>query len=223
MIREEPLIRFIDVSFAHGSQPLFSHLSFHLQHGGFLTISGPAKAGKTTLVRLITGIIQPDAGEILIDGISTAEAASSGSKRRLLRRKIGGVGGIYSLLGDRTILENISLASEISGQPARSARKRAFDICRKYRLNHVASHFPDMVSEVERRAAQIARAETARKGIIVADSPADGLDTKSARFINERLSAVNLAGVAILYLTSGPGPQGGADNVLELRDGTVVS
>ncbi len=188
-----------------------------------MTVSGPAKAGKTTLVQLITGLVLPDEGEVLIDGESTSESASSTAKLRQLRRKIGGVGGIYSLLGDRTILENIALAAEIAGRPARAARKMAFETCRRYRLNHVASHYPDMISEVERRAAQIARAETARKGLIVADSPADGLDTKSARFINERLSAVHLAGVAILYLTSGDGPQVGPDARLQLQNGTVIS
>ncbi|MCP4566306.1 MAG: ATP-binding cassette domain-containing protein [FCB group bacterium] len=217
------MIRFRDVSFTYGSQEIFSNLSFHLERDSFLTISGPAKAGKTTMVQLITGMILPDEGEILIDGMSTVEAVASGSKLRQLRRKIGGAGGIYSLLGDRTILENIALSAEIGGLPAPAARKTAFEVCQKYRLNHVATNFPDMVSEVERRAAQIARAETARKGLIVADSPADGLDTKSARFINERLAAVHLAGVAILYLTSGPGPQSGPDSVLELRNGTVVS
>jgi len=216
------VIEFNRVDFAYGSQPLYSQLSFHLQRGQYLVLSGPARSGKSTLVQMIAGMLIPEAGEILIDGKNLVTVIKSRKALRDVRRQIGGVGGIYSLLTDRTILENVALSAEIAGYPSRAARKNALEACSKYGLGHVASHFPDMVSEVERRAALLARAEAARKNLIVADAPTDGLDEDSAQFIHERLSALRLAGISILYLTSGPGPQNGPDEYLHFSEGKLV-
>ncbi len=217
------MIRFNEVEFAYDGRPLFSGLSFHLPRGEYLVISGAARSGKSTMVQLIAGLLFPRAGEVLLDGEPTDSAARSVVRLREMRRKIGGVGGIYSLLTDRTILENVALSAEIAGLPFRTARKNAREACAKYRLSHLMGKYPDRISEVERRATLLARAEAARKNLIVADSPTDGLDERSASYINDRLAALRLSGVSILYLTSGPGPRNGPDQYLHFRDGKVAS
>ncbi len=217
------MIRFDDVEFIYDGQPIFSGLSFHLERGKYLALSGPTRSGKTTIVQLIAGLILPTSGEVAIDGQSTLDVRHSHKKLRDMRRKIGGVGGIYSLLTDRTILENVALAAEISGLHSRAARKSALEACAKYRLTHVVGRYPDRVSEVERRTALLARAEAAHKDLIVADSPADGLDQKSAGYIHERLAALRLTGITILYLTSGNGPDNGPDQYLRLSGGRAES
>ncbi len=216
------MIQLDRVSFSYGGLKVFENLAFSLGRGEFVVISGPARSGKTTLVQLICGLIMPESGDIMIAGDSIRQAGRSRSKLRGLRRRIGGIGGIFALIGDRTVLENIALPLEISGTPFRAARKAAVEACGRYRLSHVAGRFPAMVSEAERRLAQIARAETTRKELIVADSPADGLDTASARFINERLTSLHLAGASILYITSGLGPETGPNRRLVLRQGTIA-
>lgn len=215
------MIRFDNVEFIYDSRPLFSGLSFHLERGKYLVISGPTRSGKSTIVQLIAGLILPSSGEVAVEGESTQAAVHSGKLLRELRRKIGGVGGIYSLLTDRTILENVALSAEITGFPYRMARRNALEACAKYRLTHVMSRYPDRAAEVERRAALLARAEASHKDLIVADSPADGLDDQSAGYIHERLAHLRLAGITILYLTSGPGPQNGPDGYLRLNQGRV--
>lgn len=217
------MIQFSDVDFSYGGQKIFSGLSFTLSPGRFLVISGPARSGKTTLMQIITGMVVPDRGDVILNGEPLSRIVSSAAKLRKLRRTIGGIGGVFSLLRDRTVLENISLMAEISGVPARVARKRALAVCGKYRLSHVATNYPDMISEVERRAVQLARAEAACKSLILADTPVDGLDAKVATFINERLSALHLAGASVLYLTSGSGPESGPDEYLRLQDGKVTA
>lgn len=215
------MIRFEAVTHTCGNLPLFSNLTFHLPRGGFMVISGPARSGKTTLAQLIAGVVQPDQGEIHVGDVFLRSAAKAAGKLRAVRLEIGGVGGIYSLVGERTVMENIALAGELAGIPPRAARKSAMELCSKYRLNHVARQYPHLISEVERRAAQIARAEGGRRRLVVADGAADGLDEGAARFLNERLGALHLGGVTILYLTSGTGPQAGPDRRLRLIDGGV--
>lgn len=217
------MIEFNQVEFSHRHRRIFTRLSLNLERGKFVVISGPARSGKTTLVKLITGLYSPDAGDIFVEGEHLAELRNSNRKLREWRRKIGGIGGIYSLLSDRTILENVSLAAEISGLSPHLARRYAVEACSKYRLSHVTSHFPGAVSEVERRAALLARTEAARKDLIIADGPTDGLDAKSARFINERLTALRMSGVTIVYLTSGDGPENGPDANLKIKDGNIAA
>ncbi|MFH1699752.1 MAG: ATP-binding cassette domain-containing protein [Candidatus Zixiibacteriota bacterium] len=210
-----------DVCFSFGHQEIFNGLTFELKRGNYLVISGSDRAGKTTLVKMLTAMILPDSGEILIDGEFLDEIARSKTRIRKLRQKIGGVGGVFSLLNDRTILENVSLSAEICGIPARKARKYAVEACCKFRLSHVMSYYPDAVSKVEQRMALLARAAAARKELIIADAPTDGLDESAAGFINERLQALRLSGISILYLTTGPGPQSGPDEYLHLKAGRV--
>ncbi len=186
-----------------------------------MVISGPDRSGKTTLVKMLTAMILPDSGEIIIDGQYLDEIARSKAMIRHLRRKIGGVGGVFSLLNDRTILENVALSAEICGIPTRKARKFAVKACGKYRLSHVMSYYPDAVSKVEQRMALMARAAAARKELIIADAPTDGLDEKAADFIHERLQSLRLSGISILYLTTGIGPPSGPDQYLRLREGRV--
>ena len=172
---------------------------------------------------MIPGMILPDAGEVIIDGEDIDDIVKSSTALRNHRRKIGGVGGIYSLLGDRTVLENVALAAEKVGITPRLARKRAMEALGRYRLSPLASLYPGSISKVERRTAQIARAEAACKSIIIADSPTDSLDPKAARFINEKLASMHLAGAAVLYLTTGEGPQNGPDRYLRLYRGEVTA
>jgi ABC-type ATPase involved in cell division len=215
------LISIKDVCFSFGHQRIFSGLTFDLKRGNYLVISGSDRTGKTTMVKMLTALIIPDSGEIKIDGQYIDEIAASKAKIRLLRRKIGGIGGVFSLLNDRTILENVALSAEICGIPTRKARKYAVEACGKYRLSHVMSYYPDAVSKVERRIALLARAAAARKELIIADAPTDGLDDKAADFIHDKLQSLRLSGISILYLTTGTGPQSGPDQSLRLRDGSV--
>lgn len=196
------MLKFVDVDFGYGALSHFHEVNFHLKRGQFLLISGSSRSGKTTLVQLIAGLILPDRGEIIIDGEATTDAVRSMGRLNRLRRKIGGVGGIYKLLEDRTILENIALAAEISGLTPREAYKTARETCHRYHLSHLSGAYPDRVSEVEKRVALLARVEAAKANLIVADGPTDGIDPKAARFIDEKLGELRLAGVSILYLTA---------------------
>jgi putative ABC transport system ATP-binding protein len=216
------MIRFESVSYTGGNVSLFWGLTFHLPRGGYMVISGPPRWGKTALVQLTAGVVSPEQGEIHVGDVSLRAAIRVAKKLRSVRLDIGGVGGIYSLISERTVMENIALAGELAGIPRRTARKSALELCGKYRLNHVARQYPRMISDVERRAAQIARAEAGRRRLIVADAPADGLDEVAAGFINDRLAALHLAGVTILYLTSGAGPQSGPTQRLRLVNGGVT-
>lgn len=217
------MIRFESVSYTGGNVSLFWGLTFHLPRGGYMVISGPGRWGKTALAQLIAGVVSPEQGEIYVGEVSIRAAARAAKKLRAVRLDIGGVEGIFSLIGERTVLENIALAGELAGMAPRMARKTALELCGKYRLTHVARQYPHVISDVERRAAQIARAEAGRRRLIVADAPADGLDDVAAGFINDRLAALHLAGVTVLYLTSGPGPQAGPTHRLRLINGGVTA
>lgn len=215
------MIEFNNVEFSHGSSKLLNRLSFTLRRSEYLVITGSARAGKTTLVQMITGMILPDSGEVLANGEDIEDIVKSPVKLRNHRRQIGGIGGIYSLLGDRTVLENIALSPEIAGISHRLARKRAMETMGKYRISHLAGLYSGAISEAERRIAQIARAEAGLKNLIIADMPTDGLDQKAARFINERLAFLHLSGATVLYLTTGSGPQNGPDRYLQLEQGVL--
>ncbi len=105
----KPLLDITDVSLSYhdltGETPALSHISFQLMPGEFLAIVGPSGCGKSTLLNLICGLIQPEQGQILLDGIPV----TSGDRR------IGYMLQKDHLLEWRTIYKNVLLGLEIRG------------------------------------------------------------------------------------------------------------
>ncbi len=216
------MIELSSIYLSRGAKPVFANLNLRIPRASYTVITGPSRAGKTSLVKLIVGLQAPDEGAVIVDGIDVLAARRSRHRLQKLRRLIGGVGGIYTLLSDRTILANVALSAEIAGTPARQARRQALSACSAYKLSHLASHMPTTISEAERRATLLARAEAARKQIVIADTPTDGLDDRSRRFIHEKLAALHLAGSTILYLSAGDVPKTGPDAIYRLEHGQII-
>ena len=82
-----PFIEMKDVAFAYGTRTVLSHVSFQIEQGNFAAIMGGSGSGKTTLMRLITGQIRPQSGQVLIEGRDLA--AFSAAQLYEHRRRMG--------------------------------------------------------------------------------------------------------------------------------------
>ena len=100
-----------------GNVVALEDLSFEVERGEFYFVTGPSGAGKTTLLRLIMGMESMTSGQLLLNGRNLSRIPTS--KLTRLRRSTGFVFQDFKLLGNRTALENVSLALQIRGFPPR--------------------------------------------------------------------------------------------------------
>ena len=115
------MVKFQDVAKKFGSISALEDVSFEVEAGEFVFITGPSGAGKTTLVRLLLRDIMPDKGKILIEGKDIGSL-----KARDLpyyRRKVGVVFQDFKLLFGRTVWENVALALEVAGDSGNDEKK----------------------------------------------------------------------------------------------------
>ena len=187
--------------YPEGLQAL-SDVSFEIDAGEMVFITGHSGAGKSTLFRLLAAIERPTSGSIVVNGQNLA--ALSKSAIPYLRRNFGLIFQDQKLLFDRSVLDNVLLPLAIVGLPAREAARRARAALDKVGLLEREKANPIALSGGEQQRLAIARAVVNRPAILLADEPAANLDADSAAAILEIFRAFHQVGVTLLIATHNP-------------------
>ena len=187
--------------YPEGLQAL-SDVSFEIDAGEMVFITGHSGAGKSTLFRLLAAIERPTSGSIVVNGQNLA--ALSKSAIPFLRRNFGLIFQDQKLLFDRSVLDNVLLPLAIVGLPAREAARRARAALDKVGLLDREKANPIALSGGEQQRLAIARAVVNRPSILLADEPAANLDADSASAILEIFRAFHQVGVTLLIATHNP-------------------
>lgn len=194
------MISFSEVTkrYADGFEALKS-VSFDIDDGQFVFVTGHSGAGKTTLVKLIAAIERPTAGSIVVRGQNLA--ALRAGALPYLRRNFGLVFQDQKLLFDRNVVDNVLLPLAIVGTPPKEANKRAMAALDKVGLLDRAKAMPIALSGGEQQRLAIARAVVNRPAILLADEPTANLDTESAQDILDIFRAFHQVGVTVIIAT----------------------
>lgn len=179
-------------------QPVLKDISLEIDARGVTAIIGPSGTGKSTLIRCINRLVDPTAGEILLDGQDLAKL--SGQSLRMARRRIGMVFQEYNLVERLSVIENV-LSGRLGYVPAWRAflRKfpagdvaRAFDLIDAVGLNQdFATRRADALSGGQRQRVGIARAIMQEPALVLADEPTSSLDPKTSVEIMELLAEIS--------------------------------
>lgn len=172
------------------------HLSLQVKRGEFVVLRGPTGCGKSTVLRLLAGLMQPSSGQILVAGDRVDEFNEM--ERRWLRRSMGLMMQDDRLLEDRSVHENVMLPALVAGESYAEARRRASLALEKCGLALRSDARPARLSAGERQIALLARAVVNRPVVILADEPVAHLDDANARLLLELLSAFARAGVTLV-------------------------
>ncbi len=181
-------------------EELFGGLSLSLQAERSAVIIGGAGSGKTTLFELLLGLQQPLSGTIELFG----EQFHKPSERQIrrIRRKIGGVGGPFSLVPSLTVAENILMPLVIAGENPDIQKERLLKLLGEFSLLNHAGQYPSSLTRVENMLVQIARASIAYQPLMIIDEPSAGLDSKTYGRMLDYLIQASLSGRSLIMLTS---------------------
>ena len=182
-----------------GVSPVLSDISFDVQDGEFVFLTGQSGAGKTTLFKVLFGWEKFDQGQVLVGGINVSKLNEK--NLYLLRRKIGIVFQDYKLLARKTVFENVAFAQQIIGADAKTARSKTWNALKRVGLANKKDSYPSQLSGGEQQRVSIARAVVNDPELILADEPTGNLDSEISKEILAVFQKINQQGKTIIIAT----------------------
>ncbi|PUA18753.1 ABC transporter ATP-binding protein [Glaciimonas sp. PCH181] len=203
--------RGLQKSYGHG-RTVLAHLDFALQPGEYVAVMGDSGVGKSTLLNLIAGLDNADAGMVLIDGVAMS-SLDEDAATRLRRQKLGFIFQAFHVLPHLTLLQNVALPLLLNGQ----GFARATEMLAAVGLAGRGNDFPRQLSGGEMQRVAIARALVHRPKLILADEPTGNLDPETAHEVLTLLRHECKAnGASAIMVTHSMAAAATADRILEL-------
>jgi len=211
---------FIDVrnlSRRYGDVAALHDVSFSIEAGEWIAITGPSGSGKSTLVNLLGCMDAPTAGEVVMNGQDIGKL--SPAERAVYRREnVGLVFQQFHLVPYLTALENVMLAQYLHSMEDREEAKKALE---RVGLGERLHHRPGQLSGGEQQRVCVARALINHPKLILADEPTGNLDEKNAALVLGLLTKLHNEGHTIVMVTHAPEIARLANRRFELRHGAV--
>jgi putative ABC transport system ATP-binding protein len=172
-----------------------------IENGRMLGICGVSGSGKTTLLHILTGLLLPPSGDVVIDGVHINRLSES--KRDIFRAKnIGYIFQSFNLIPYLSARENILLAMWIGKKKKPEREKRCDELLERVGLSWRAKHLPGELSGGEQQRVCIARAVANNPAIIVADEPTANLDSQTKFQVIDLIKTVCVQNKTTLILSS---------------------
>jgi cell division transport system ATP-binding protein len=171
-------------------------VSFHLDPGEMVFVTGHSGAGKSTLLRLTLMLEKATRGQVLVDGRNLSKTPSRVAPQ--VRRRIGMIFQDHKLLNDKTVFDNVSLPLMIAGLRYPDIRKRVRAALDKVGLLSKEKSWPMTLSGGEQQRVGIARAIVGMPPILLADEPTGNLDPDLSRELFGLFRQLNAQGVTVM-------------------------
>ncbi len=213
-------IRLIEVHKAFGAKPVLRGLSLEIGLGLNTVVIGGSGSGKSVTLKLIVGLLRPDAGRIEVDGLDLAELDWEGLTK--LRGAIGYVFQFSALFDSLTVAENIRLGLARRGLDPATMRERIAESLALVGLAGQEDRMPTELSGGMRKRVGIARAIALKPRYILYDEPTTGLDPVTAAVIDRlilRTRELGVTGVIVTHDMRSAFTVG--DRVAMLHEGTI--
>jgi phospholipid/cholesterol/gamma-HCH transport system ATP-binding protein len=196
-----PIVVFDNVSLAFDDKEILRNISFTLKTGHTKVFLGASGAGKSTILRLILGLLKPDEGRIFVNGERVDNMREDDLMK--VRADLGMVFQEGALFDSLTVRENVGYKLfEESSVPIDEVNRRVEEVLGFVRLGEFIDRMPSELSGGQRRRVAIARAMTAKPRILLYDEPTTGLDPITGLSIDEEIIKLrDFEGVSSIIVT----------------------
>ncbi len=190
-------VRLSNLSKTFGDTVAVSDVSMTIPNGAFVTLLGPTGAGKTTILRLISGLEEPDSGDVSIGGRSVMDDTPA-------QRNVAMVFQQYSLYPHMSVRENLAfpLRSPLLKTPADEIERKVAEVAEVLRISHKLNNKATALSGGEMQRVSIGRALVRDPTIYLMDEPLSSLDAKLRSDLRIELKRIQESlGATLLYVT----------------------
>ena len=207
-----------NIHLAFGSNKVLRGIDLHVPQGTTASVIGPSGSGKSTLLRVMNRLIEPDQGDILLDGRSVL--ADNPDE---LRRRIGMVFQQFNLFPHKTVLENVSLAlRKLRKMPNEQALAKALEQLDLVGLKHKADARPGNLSGGQQQRVAIARALAMEPEVMFFDEATSALDPELVKGVLALMTDLAKGGMTMVVVTHEMGFSRNVSDTVTFMDGGVV-
>ena len=198
-------------------------VSLTVAAGELVALYGPSGSGKTTLLFLAAGLVQPDAGSVLLDGRDLATLTRREATRHR-RTEVGFIFQSFHLVPGLPAIDNAALKLMADGMGRRAARRRAAPLLERLGLDSRGEQRTSELSRGEQQRIAIARALANEPRLLLADEPTGSLDSRRGGEVLDLLTEIcRERRVGVMLVTHDPAGARHADRIHNLRDGQLVA
>lgn len=198
-----------------------NHISFTVEKGEFIAITGQSGSGKSTLLHMIGGMDTPSSGTVRVDG-NDVHQKSQEELAIFRRRQVGLIYQFYNLIPVLNVVENITLPLKLDGQHVN--QERLNELIRALGLNERQKHLPKQLSGGQQQRVSIGRALINAPALVLADEPTGNLDNQNSRDIIDLLKYSNKKyRQTLLIVTHDENIALQANRIIRMQDGNIVS
>ncbi|OLE92122.1 MAG: hypothetical protein AUF79_00245 [Crenarchaeota archaeon 13_1_20CM_2_51_8] len=191
-----------DYNCQDGILRLYNGVTFSLERGDFLAVTGGSGWGKSTLVNIILGIEKPSRGSIFHEGRDVTRLPFT---KRFGKTRVAAVFQRSTSLPQLTINQNLNLALSLAGIKKTERREKIDEALSFFGLENLANSFPENLSAGQRRRIDLSRALAVRADFLVLDEPVSDLDTSTTNLLLPLLKGMNRDhGTAVLMTSALP-------------------
>lgn len=180
------------------------NVDFSIRSGDFVSITGSSGSGKTTLLNLLSLLLRPTSGRILVDGSEIPDSERAVAEFRNAR--VGWISQSQTLLSNLTVFDNVrlpafALRGKLPKAQAEAFSERALSLLERFGVLPLAESYPESLSGGELQRVVAARAFLNRPSLVLADEPTANLDGENALAIADALRSAAGDGAAVIFVT----------------------
>jgi cell division transport system ATP-binding protein len=212
----------VTLSYGRNVDVALNEIDLEIHEGELVFLVGPSGSGKTSIIKLLTGEVKTNSGEISVNGFDLRRI----KRRKLpaLRRTIGVIFQDFRLIEKMTVYDNVAFAMRVIGASNREVEERVENVLELVGLANYRNRYPKQLSGGEQQRVAIARAIVNRPRMIIADEPTGNLDPARSLEIMMLLEKINEMGTTTLIVTHEKELVNTfAKRVVSLEDGKIKS
>jgi len=184
------MIEFRNIFKSFGSKHVLRDVSLTVEKGQILFVVGLSGAGKSVLVKHLVGLMKPDGGQVLLDGVDITDLDEKAYYP--VRKRCAMVFQHSTLFDSMTLCENVMLPlRKHKGLSHELARSTAVEFLSRVQMDHMADRFPSDIGDGLRKRVAIARALTLDPDFVIFDEPTTGLDPLAAANVDQLIRALS--------------------------------
>ena len=188
-------VELIGVSKVYGSAYAVRDVSLAVEEGEFLSVVGPSGCGKTTMLRMISGFVAPDSGDVRIGGVSMRGVS-------VRERRVGIVFQNYALFPNMTAYENVAFGMEAQKWPKARIEDKAAALLEMVGMGDRGSAYPRQLSGGQQQRIALARALAIEPRVLLLDEPLSALDAKVRNTLRFEIKRIQRdSGITTFYVT----------------------
>lgn len=212
---EQMLLQLAGLKKSYDQTEVLKDINLDIKHGEFLTLLGPSGCGKTTLLRLIAGFEQPNAGAIYLDGVQMTGLSAD-------KRPVNTVFQQYALFPHMTVAQNVAYGLKLKKVPKDEIKARVRETLSMVQMENFANRRPQDLSGGQQQRVAIARAVINRPKLLLLDEPLSALDHKLRLQMQSELKRLQRElGITFVFVTHDQEEAlSMSDRIAVMKDGT---